>query len=97
MRRHEGGKACVADRDRALVDDRGLRVARAVEPQQAARHEGVIADIMRGGTTVTITRTAACPAFTTTVGPVTYTISDGLGGSATGTITPVITCENISN
>lgn len=55
------------------------------------------ASINAAGTAITITRTAACPALTTTVGPVSYTISDGLGGTATGTITPVVTCENMSN
>ena len=72
-------------------DGNMLRVTGVTQPLNGT------ASINAAGTTVTITRTAACPAFTTTVGPVTYTISDGLGGSATGTITPVITCENISN
>ncbi len=45
------------------------------------------------GSTVTITRNAGCPTFAN-VGSVTYTISDGLGGTKTGTITSSIQCEN---
>lgn len=72
-------------------DGNMLRVTGVTQPTNGT------AMINAAGTIVTITRTAACPAFTTTVGPVTYTISDGLGGTATGTITSVITCENPSN
>jgi YD repeat-containing protein len=72
-------------------DGNMLRITGVTQPLNGT------ASINAAGTTVTITRTAACPALTTSVGPVSYTISDGLGGTATGTITPVITCENISN
>lgn len=72
-------------------DGNMLRVTGVTQPLNG------MASINAAGTTVTITRSAACPAFGTTVGPVSYTISDGLGGTATGTITPVITCENIGN
>lgn len=72
-------------------DGNMLRITGVTQPLNGT------ASINAAGTMVTITRTAACPALTTTVGPVSYTISDGLGGTATGTITSVITCENISN
>jgi large repetitive protein len=55
------------------------------------------ASIAGGGTSVTITRTATCPGFNPQVGTVTYTISDGQGGTATGTISSTITCENTNN
>lgn len=72
-------------------DGNMLRITGVTQPLNGT------ASINAAGTTVTITRTAACPALTTTVGTVSYTISDGLGGTATGTITPVVTCENMSN
>ncbi|MEQ1756506.1 MAG: Ig-like domain-containing protein [Micropepsaceae bacterium] len=53
------------------------------------------AAITGGGTAVTITRTNTCPG-PQAVGPVTYTISNG-AGTATGTITSTITCENTGN
>ena len=49
------------------------------------------------GNQITIWRNTACPGNTPTVGSVTYTISDGNGGTSTGTITTTIYCENISN
>ena len=52
------------------------------------------ATINGGGTSVTITRTAVCPGVSPTIGTVTYTISDGLGGTATGTITSTKLCES---
>jgi YD repeat-containing protein len=52
------------------------------------------ATISGGGTSITITRSATCPGFNPQVGSVTYTISDGQGGTATGTITSTITCES---
>jgi hypothetical protein len=45
------------------------------------------------GTSVTITHSNVC-LTTVQVGPVTYTISDGLGGTATATISSTINCEN---
>ena len=52
------------------------------------------ASILGAGTSIVITRTAACPSVNPQVGSVTYTISDGQGGTATGTITSTITCES---
>jgi YD repeat-containing protein len=55
------------------------------------------AAINGGGTSITVTRNAVCPGVNPTVGSMTYTISDGQGGTATATITFTKVCENISN
>lgn len=52
------------------------------------------ATVIAGGTAISIWRNAPCPGFNPQVGSVTYTISDGQGGTATGTITSVIMCES---
>jgi YD repeat-containing protein len=72
-------------------DGNMLRITGVTQPLNGT------ASINAAGTIVTITRTAECAPTGPAVGPVSYTISDGLGGTATGTITSVITCENISN
>lgn len=72
-------------------DNNTLTITNVTQPSNGT------ATINGSGTAVTITRNAVCLNLAQQVGSVTYTISDGQGGTATGTITSTITCENIGN
>lgn len=68
-------------------DGNPLRVTGVTQPVNGT------AAVNAAGTIVTITRNAPCPGQLPAVGPVTYTITDGFGGTASGTITATVTCD----
>lgn len=67
-------------------DGNPLRVTAVTQPTNGE------ASVNAAGTIVTIRRTTPCPGQLVAVGPVTYTITDGFGGTASGTINATVTC-----